>query len=384
MPTDKQGLTKVLIVITKGNWGGAQRYVFDIATELPKEKYDVTVAMGEGQELGKRLVENGIKVLPLHYSTRDVNRNDWKLFWELFSLIRHEHPQVLHLNSSKVGALGVIAGRLLGVPRIIFTAHGWASREDRPKREQLAIALIHWITIVLSHQTICVSRDTAHDFLRWPFTAARITIIYNGIDSAGALSREEARMELTRRVPILASAAPNALWIGTVGELHKNKGVDRVIGALPELMHLNPLFIVIGDGQERGSLQAQVQNLGLEKQVVFAGAIRDAAQFIPAFNIFTLTSRKEGLPYVLLEAGLAKVPVLASEVGGIPEIVQTMKSGLLIDASTPRNVAAALSLMAVDTERSQRFAQRLHAHVREYFSTAEMIRKTEELYRVVV
>lgn len=374
---------KVLIVVTKGNWGGAQRYVFDLATKLTSERYTVSVAMGEGEELGKRLVEHRIRILPLQFGTRDVNKNDWHLFFEIFSLIKNERPTVLHLNSSKIGILGVIAGRMLRVPRIIFTAHGWASREERPRSERIAIALLHYLTIVLSHATICVSRDAANDFLHWPFAEKRISIIYNGVTERVLPSREAARSELMHYAPALGSAPHNAFWIGTIAELHRNKGIDRVIASLPELIHLSPLFVVIGKGEERATLEAQVRSLGLERFVVFTGAIPNAASLIPAFDLFTLTSRKEGLPYVLLEAGLAGVPVLASEVGGIPEVIQTMKGGLLIDASVARNVAAAIALMAADTERTTRFAQRLKTDVREHFSTAEMVRKTAELYRVV-
>ena len=374
---------KVLIVITKGNWGGAQRYVFDLATNIDPARYTVAVAMGEGEELGKRLIERGVQIIPLHFSARDVSKNDWHLFRELFSLIKSERPTVLHLNSSKVGLLGAFAGRVLRVPRVIFTAHGWASREERPWYERVAIATLHWLTILLSHQTVCVSRNVAHDFIRWPLTERRISVIYNGITERQLPSRDMARAELLRHVPALASVAPDAFWIGTIAELHRNKGIDRVIAALPEILHLSPLFIVIGEGEERATLEAQVRFLKLERSVVFIGAIRDAARLIPAFDLFTLTSRKEGLPYVLLEAGLAGVPVLASEVGGIPEVIQTMKGGLLIDASVARNVAAAIALMAADRERTQSFASRLKGDVQKNFSTAEMVRKTIALYRVI-
>jgi len=374
---------KVLIIITKGNWGGAQRYVFDLATKLAPERYTVTVAMGEGDGLGKRLTKHAVRILPLRFSMRDTSTKDWHLFYELFSLIKLERPTILHLNSSKIGILGAIVGRMLGVPRVIFTAHGWASREERPWYVRWTIATLHWLTIVLSHATICVSRDTAHDFLRWPFVEKKISVIHNGVAETQVLPRTSARAELLKYAPSLVQHSTSSFWIGTIAELHRNKGIDRVIAALPELLHLSPLFVIIGEGEERVALETQVQTLGLEKSVVFTGAIPDAARLIPAFDLFTLTSRKEGLPYVLLEAGLAGVPVLASEVGGIPELIQTMKGGLLIDASIPRNISAAITLMAADPERTARFAERLKSDVREHFSTAEMVRKTAELYRMI-
>src|SRR3989338_9863030 len=125
---------KILYVITKGNWGGSQRYLFDMATSLPKNKFDVKVAIGEGGLLKERLLENGIKVISIPALQRDISvMKEIRSFVSLYKIFRTSpRPDVVHLNSSKASALGALAARIAGVPRIVFTAHGWPFKEDRP------------------------------------------------------------------------------------------------------------------------------------------------------------------------------------------------------------------------------------------------------------
>jgi len=125
---------KILFVITKSNWGGAQRYVFDLATNLPKDKFEVVVAFGGTGEPGaqtgmlhKKLEGAGVRTITLTYFTRNIFLLfDIRAFFELISLLRKERPDILHLNSSKAGGFGSVAGRVTLIPNIIFTSHGLA------------------------------------------------------------------------------------------------------------------------------------------------------------------------------------------------------------------------------------------------------------------
>ena len=138
---------KILFVITKGNWGGAQKYVFDLATSLPKEKFNVSVACGEGEALPKKLVEAGIRVIPIPFLGRDINiLNDCSVFFRLIKLFIAERPDVVHLNSSKIGGMGALAARMAFVPKIVFTAHGWTWNEDRSYLSKKIIVFISWLT----------------------------------------------------------------------------------------------------------------------------------------------------------------------------------------------------------------------------------------------
>ena len=213
---------KILYVITKGNFGGAQRYVFDLATGLPQTQYEVVVAIGtrDGSALKDRLEAVGIRPIPLTALGRDVSvGRDTESFVTLWKSIKKERPDILHLNSPKAAGLGAIAGRLLGVPQIIFTAHGWTWNEDRSAFQKLIIKCISWCTIILSHHTITISEREREQALALPFVPSKkIVTVQNGIPHIPVLPRHIAEERLG--VPF----APSLMTVGTIGELHKNKG----------------------------------------------------------------------------------------------------------------------------------------------------------------
>ena len=117
---------KVLLVITKSNFGGAQRYVFELATRLMSDGYEVAVALGGEGALKDKLINASIKVFPLSDAQRDINiKKEIRVLWRIFKIAREWRPDVMHLNSPKIGGLGVVAGKLAGVKKIFYTNHGW-------------------------------------------------------------------------------------------------------------------------------------------------------------------------------------------------------------------------------------------------------------------
>jgi len=156
METNKK--TKILYLITKSNWGGAGRYVYDLTTSLPEDKFDVVVALGGEGLLKQRLEEKGVRVITVKSLERNVSiLKEFSALFELYSLFEKERPDVVHLNSSKAGGLGAFAARLSGIPRIVFTAHGWAFGEKRFLLHQWLIWMASLATQVFSHVTIAVS-----------------------------------------------------------------------------------------------------------------------------------------------------------------------------------------------------------------------------------
>src|SRR5690606_30501769 len=139
---------KILFLITKSNWGGAQRYVYDLAAGLPEEEFETLVALGGDGPLTDKLRSQGVRVVPLPALQRDMSIDkDIQSFFDIWAIIRVERPHIFHVNSSKAGLFGALIGRLAGVPKIIFTAHGWGFNEDRPGWQKLAIKFGHWLTI---------------------------------------------------------------------------------------------------------------------------------------------------------------------------------------------------------------------------------------------
>jgi len=158
METQKSN-KKILYVITKSNWGGAQRYVYDLATHAKERGFTVLVACGSTGELTERLEKKDIPLRIIPSLGRNVRIfKELHAFFALLFLFRKERPDIIHLNSSKVGAMGGLAGRIARVPKILFTAHGWAFNEERTLFSRIIIAFIHYLTVFFSHQTIAVSK----------------------------------------------------------------------------------------------------------------------------------------------------------------------------------------------------------------------------------
>ena len=384
MIQEKSRKKKVIFVITKSNWGGAQRYVYDLATTLPRDRYEVAVACGGEGALVDKLRIAGIRTLMIPDLGRDISiTKDLAVFAQLLNLFRTEQPDIVHLNSSKIGGIGAFAGRIAHVPHIIFTAHGWAFNEDRPAWQKWMIKFFTWLTIVLARTTIAVSQGTLDQIRHFPFVRKKIALIHNGIPSTPLLPRAEAR-EIILPEEQHSSIPGHALWIGVVAELHKTKGLTYALQAIEILKKTRPdialIFIVIGEGAERVTLERLIETLELTGHVFLVGHKQNAAELLSGFDIFMLPSISEALGYVLLEAGAAGLPVVATRVGGIPEIIEDGVSGILVAPRSPEAIAAAITVLINDPAKAPAYGAALKKKVGEQFSLERMLAKTESVY----
>lgn len=321
---------KILYLITKSNWGGAQRYVYDLATQLPSTEFEVVVALGGNGPLLDKLKNTDIRTISLPSLQRDVSIvKDVRAFFEIIKILRTERPDIFHINSSKAGVFGALAGRLAGVPKIIFTAHGWAFNEDRPTWQRIILKTLHWLTVLFTHHTIAVSKEVRRQ-MNWPLVKNKLRVIYNGRQIVSLASRSEARDFLIQQDPSLSKYRDD-FWSLTIAELHPIKRHDAVIEAIKEVVKFEPntRHIIIGTGEEENKLKNLIDNNQLSEHIFLLGQIDEAAQYIKSADIFILASRSEALPYVPIEACIAGVPTVATAVGGIPEIIEDRKSGLL-------------------------------------------------------
>jgi len=300
-------MKKILFVITKSNWGGAQRYVFDLATHLPQE-CAVSVAQGQPGLLAQKLAEAGVATHPIKSLQRDVSVwADIKSFFELYWLFIQEQPDVVHLNSSKAGGVGALAARLAAVPHIVFTVHGLPWDEPRGPVARSLIYIATRLTFLLSHKVITISQDNYRRARACWLCRDKIVLIYNGIGP----------MEFGSGEAIRSAFPQGARIVGTIGELNKNK---NHIALIEETKNKPRYVAIVGEGELRPMLEAKIKEYGLEERVKLFGFM-PAKDVLKGFDVFALPSLKEGLPYVLLEAKQAGLPIEANRIGGIPDIL---------------------------------------------------------------
>ena len=418
--------TKILYTITQGHWGGAQKYIADLALSLSKQPdYEITVACGEQSEgLFAVLKNSTVKTIQLHHLVRAINPlKDVMALHEISTILKNGQFDIVHANSSKAGFLTALAHTWLKATqkksynaRLIYTAHGWVFMEPMNPIKKIMYHMMERIasacramTIVLSEKEKSIAERTLN------IRAGTISVIPNGIDCARihffdqqtarehtlkkiALNRPEYPLSQLRRVSYVAQGDTHAssthseinnecVWIGTIANLYKTKGIEVLIRTADVLseqnknnVHFTPFFFVIGEGQERERLQQLIQKLNLTDSFFLVGTINNAAQYLKAFDLFVLPSLKEGFPYTILEASCAGVPIIASDVGAIPEILQDKNNGFVVPHGNSAQLADAITHTLNNSELYTKLKTSAPA-IADKFSLEKMMEKTKDVYR---
>ena len=270
---------------------------------------------------------------------------------ELASIVRRERPHIVHVNSAKAAALGRAAAWLTRVPIRVYTVHGWSYTAHTGASSALylwAERLLRPLTTV----TICVAESERRAGLEArTCDEATTVVIHNGVDVAGPTARET-RTERCRLV--------------TVGRLQAPKDALTLIRALAELPRGACEAVIVGDGPDRPALESEARRLDLQSVVQLAGERNNIPELLAASDVFVLSSRSEGLPLSILEAMAAGLPVVATNVGGVPELVVQEETGFLVPPGDPQALAVALERLLGDSTLRRRLgaAGRLRAEER--------------------
>lgn len=377
---------KICFVITKGAWGGAQKYLYTLATSLPKDKYDVIAVVGNGNVLKEKLEKNGVKTFEIKSLKRDISIfSEIVSFIRLYKIIWKESPDILHLNSPKASGMGALIGRVLLTPQIIQTAHGFSFNEPRNFFSKFLIYTFSYITVVLCTKTIVIARNEKGQAENMPFVNHnKIILIRNGIEKINFIDKSIVRRALLERVPHTGLPIPDVngkeVWMGTISELHKNKGHKYILEALSRVKEPF-IFFIIGEGEERKNIENLIVEKDLQNKVYLLGFIDMANLYLKAFDIFTLTSLKEGLPYTLLEAGLAGNAIVSTYVGGIPDIIDDGKNGLLSKKKDVKEIQKDIEYLIQNPEIRKEFGKKIKEKVEKEFTVEGMLRKTFSLYK---
>jgi glycosyltransferase involved in cell wall biosynthesis len=373
---------KLVYVVTKSSWGGAQRYVYDLAQSF-KDDFEVEIWCGPN-ELGTQTslinkgFDAGIRVRCIKDLGRDINlKRELRVWQDLYRMIKIHKPDILHLNSTKVGGFGAVIGRLCKVKKIISTVHGLANFEDRPYWQIFLIDRYNRFIFPLMDRVIFLSKMEAQFTKNW-LKASKSKIIYNGVVATQKLPQEQISQYFPQHIKVKFDAPDITKFVG-VGELHTNKGIRYALAAFQKLKASGFDFIYVhfGEGELRRELSEQVKDIGLEEHVYFFGFKDNASAYLSCFDCLVFPSIKEGLPYAVLEAGFAGIPVFASRVGGIPEIIIDGKTGRLHDAKDVVSLTQHLKDFVDDRYYNKNI---IRQRIFNEFSCAQMVRNTRQVY----
>ena len=358
-------MPKVLILITLAEPGGAQTYVAHLLPPLAPRCEVVVAAYGDGP-LRDAAREAGVRFVGLRHVRRALHPGrDLLGLFELMALIRRERPDLVHANSSKAGVLGRLAALLMRVPVRVFTVHGWAFKAS----SGLASLVYRWADRLmnpLTSVTICVSeRERAAGLAARTCRASGTVVIPNAVDVAAA--------PCTRH----DNDPPR---IVSVGRLAAPKDALTLVRALAAVGPIPFSALLVGDGPDRPAMEAEVRSLNLEDRVELAGSRADVPSLLAAADVFVLSSRSEGAPISILEAMAAGLPVVASDVGGVGELVADGETGLLVPSADPARLAEALRALLPDPGLRRRLVAAGRARAGERFDLPAFRDAHLELY----
>jgi len=364
--------TKILYLITGLHVGGAEMVLYRLLKKLNREKYEpVVVSIIPIVGIGERIEEEGIKILSLNAKFKC----NPLIIWRVISIIKKEKPQILHSFLFHANFLGRVIGKLRNVPIIISSIHseyfGGILREK----------LLKWTDRFCNITTI-VSKGAAERMIDLKVVSKnKLKVIYNGIDLENFPFRKlEARTKIRKELNI----EENKKILISVGRLHEAKGCPYLIKAMKILKEKYPhiLLIVLGEGPEGKKIEEQIKELKLEKNILLLGQKENISEYLNASDVFVMPSLWEGLPIALLEAMACGLPVVATRVGGVPEVVEDGKSSFLVELKNPRGLAEKIiKTLEMSEEERKKMGEHGRKIVEKKFSIEQMVKEYENLYQ---
>ncbi|NLZ52854.1 MAG: glycosyltransferase family 4 protein [Thermoanaerobacteraceae bacterium] len=361
-------MIKVLHVLTDTNIGGAGRYLFNLLSHRDKSRFNVVVACPGGGELERQLRSKGIEVFTLEGGESSTNLGHIK---KLRQIISREKIDIVHTHASLAGR---IAGKLSGC-KVVMTRHGLGSSENGPVKRLITRS----ISRLFTDRIIAISRAVKIGLIDSGVPADMITTIYNGIDlSKFADVKGTLRKEL--------NLSPDIPVVGIVARLVPEKGYEYAINAFYHVLKVFPSarLVIIGEGPLEESLKKMCTRLDIKDQVVFMGYRRDVESLEADFDIFVLPSVSEGLGLALLEAMALGKPAVATETGGIPEIIKHKVNGFLVPPGNDKYLAEGIIEALSDKNYAKMLGIAAQKTVFEKFSSNTMIENTEKVYMEIL
>ena len=327
---------RVVYIITKLELGGAQKVCLALHQDLKKNKMVSTLISGkEGalvQEAGK-----SDHVILLEDFKREVGFGlflyELRAFWNLYKVLRSivkKHPDIIvHTHSTKAGIMGRWAAFFARVKYRIHTVHGFGFHDYQPWHTWYMIFIFEWITSLITSHFVCVSeKDKAVGSKKLPFFARKSSIIRAAVDDEKYQMAKKSSNKWHEGTKIV---------IGTIACFKPQKNMIDLLRSFYKLKNRFPVSMqsllsleIIGDGEQRKMIETWIRDHKLEDQIILHGWQKNVDHFLHTWDIFSLSSLWEGLPCAVVEARLARLPVVAYDVGGISEIIKNGENGYLV------------------------------------------------------
>ncbi|MFH1259479.1 MAG: glycosyltransferase family 4 protein [Elusimicrobiota bacterium] len=381
---------KIVNIITRLDRGGSTENVLLTVNSLAKKGHECTLIYGRTQdsdvELENEAEKNGVKFIFINDLARSINPwSDFIAFLSLVKILYSLKPDIVHTHSSKAGILGRWAAFLVRVKKIVHTPHGHVFYGYYNQALSRLFVLIERITALITDRLIALTEGEKNETLQLGIgKPKKWVIIHSGVEVSFVNQTEPARLKEELKIP------ENVSVVGTVARLDPVKGIEYFIQAIKLLQGYKLTFpvyyLIVGDGSEREKLERQAAQYGLDRQVFFAGWRRDTVELISLMDIYVQPSLNEGMGKTLIQAQLCGKPIVATRVGGIPDVVKDNLTGILVPAQDVQTLARAIFCLLKDKTTAESMGMMGRSWVTEKingfprFSVQAMVKRTEDVY----
>jgi sugar transferase (PEP-CTERM/EpsH1 system associated) len=364
---------RVAYLIHRLRLGGLETVAVELANGLAPDRFETSViSFATPDPRQNNLQTSRVRLVAFHKS----DGNDPTVIYRLYRVLRELRPHIVQTHNWGTLLEGVVAARCAGVPIVVHAEHGTIQEG----RWRLLTQRVLWRAV---HKVLCVSQAHRQRLAAAvDFPADHLLPILNGVDTTTFMPRpadkETIRTEMGLEV--------DPLYIGTVGNLRPVKNQALLLQAVQQVCtrYNHVRVVIIGDGPLRVQLVGMAEALGIHKQVRFLGARSEIPELLNAMDIFVLPSLSEGLPMSVLEAMSCGLPVVATRVGGMPEVVVDGQTGLLVASEDTQQLARALETLVQQQDTRMTLGQQGRKRVVEYFSLHRMVRDYQTLYESLI
>ncbi|MBN8193917.1 glycosyltransferase family 4 protein [Bacillus sp. NTK074B] len=363
---------KIIQFITRmDDVGGAQVHVLDLSLSLMRAGHEVIVlSMGCGP-VTDELQKKGIRceeLIQLHLKIHPIQ--DWLALKELCKWLKTLKPDILATHSSKAGMLGRMAGKICRVPTV-FTAHGWAFSEGVPERKRRIYTILERVAGKISNGIITVSNyDYQLAIKHRIIHESKLKTIHNSVPDVPEHLRRNPAGSKPKLIMVARFAAP--------------KDQRTLLLALESIQDLSWELDLVGDGPLLKEVKDMVSRSSIAHRVHFLGNRRDIPELLARSHLFVLISRHEGLPISVIEAMRAGLPIVASDVGGMKELIDDGKNGFLIPRNDAETLMQRLKSLIVDPQQMTKMGQCSRTRYESHFLFEHMSDQTIQMYKTVL
>ncbi|MBI4583694.1 MAG: glycosyltransferase [Planctomycetes bacterium] len=361
---------------TERTWRGGEQQTLYLLEGLRRRGHDAILAARPGSPLMERAEACGLETFPI----RPLNEADLFCAWSLARFLRARRPHLLHMHSSHALFLGSLAACLApGIRRVVHR------RLESTIYRRFSFRL-NWLKYRFgADRIVAISQAVKNQLIRDGLPPGQIAVVHSGIDGSswpppekkaeGEAAVPASRLKAELRLP------PHAPLLLAVGALELKKGHGILLEALPQVLERQEAVLaILGEGPQAPELERQVERLGLRDRVRLLGFREDVQEILSAASIFVLPTLSEGLGTAILEALLLEKPVIASSVGGIPEIIEQRRHGLLVPPGDPAALAQGILEVLSQPQAAAQRARAGRRRVLESFSADQMVEKTLAVY----